>query len=175
MSKSAQEEAEGFISDIHAGEVDKDSYSWPSIDYDDVTTESCRTIFQLLKENSNVRDYADITETPRRQRVARHLNSVIAEREYLPKKRAFDAQICDAALKRDLVPVFDFLRAARRNPGEEFIFPTPAARILSSVVALRVALDKVEDLVMASTDVDATAPDSELGDPNITLVEDQER
>ncbi|KAJ6532447.1 hypothetical protein B0H19DRAFT_1272730 [Mycena capillaripes] len=113
MPKSAQEKAEGFIFHIHVGNVVKDSDSWPSIYYDDVATETCRTIFQLVGENANVRDYADITETPCRQRVARHLDSVIAEREYLSKKRASDAQTYDAASKRDLVLVFDFLRAAR--------------------------------------------------------------
>ncbi|KAF7334924.1 hypothetical protein MVEN_02242100 [Mycena venus] len=170
MPKSAQQEAEAFILDICEGEVDKNSYSWPSIDFDQVSTETCKTIFELVGKDPEVRDYADVTETPRRERIARHLGSVIIEREFLIKNRAFTAQNCDAALKRDLEPIFNFLRAARRSPAEQFIFPTPTPRILASIAALRVALDKIEDLVVGSSDEDATAPDSDVEDPNITLV-----
>jgi hypothetical protein len=132
--------------------------------------ETCKTIFALIGKSSELRSYEDVTETPRRDRNARHLDSVISERESFAKNRAFTAQMLDEALDAGLLPVHKFLRAARRSPGEQFIFPDPEARILASINVLRDALDRVEEMVVGNSDKDATAPESANEDPDVMLV-----
>jgi hypothetical protein len=69
-----------------------------------------------------------------------------------------------------MATVFNFLRAARRNAEEHFVFPDPEHRVLASLNALRHALKNVEDMVRGSSDVDGTASDSEAEDPDTTKV-----
>ena len=82
----------------------------------------------------------------------------------------FDAQSLDERLRNNLDPIFKFLRAARRSTDEEFIFPYPEQRILVSLNAVRAILHSIEDMVVGNSDLDATAPDSDDGDPDATKV-----
>ncbi|KAJ7909539.1 hypothetical protein B0H13DRAFT_1877593 [Mycena leptocephala] len=168
MSTSrSQEEAEAFLVDLdlNNGDIHKAGYQWQSIDYKEVSTETCEAILSLTGGKTNVRGYAPvIPETPRHQQIGRHVDAVLAERQYFVKQRVFAAQNLDECLRKDLEPVFNFLRAARRSPDEHIIFPDTERRILVSLDAVRATLAKVEDMVIGNSDLDATSPDSEAGD-----------
>ncbi|KAJ6632071.1 hypothetical protein B0H10DRAFT_1937779 [Mycena sp. CBHHK59/15] len=150
MSKaiySSQEEAEAFLADLIAmnnGCIDKASYKWPSIDYKEVSMETCQAIFSLLGEKTNVLSYAQvIPETPRHQQIGRHLDAVLAECQYFAKQHVFAAQTLDECLKKDLEPIFNFLRAACRSPDEHFNFPAPEHSILPRPLLLPHCLFKL--------------------------------
>ncbi|KAJ6592452.1 hypothetical protein B0H19DRAFT_1055176 [Mycena capillaripes] len=149
-SLSQQEEAEVLILALQAmnkGQIDKD-----------------RTLLSLTGK-PQTRGFADVApETPSHERVARHIDAVLATRQYFAKKRIFAAQGLEDRLKQDLESVYRFLRAARRSQEEHFIFPDPEERILRTLDDIRGALAKVEDMVVGNSDIDATAPDSEAGD-----------
>ncbi|KAJ6593287.1 hypothetical protein B0H19DRAFT_1246080 [Mycena capillaripes] len=174
MAPSPQEEAELLIEEIRAinkGQIDKEGFTWPSFDYDQVSTETCQALLALIGKPTKIRAHTDITATPRHERIARHLDSVLATRQYFAKKRAFDAQNLNDCLSKDLEPIFNFLRAARRSAEEQFTFPDAEHTILHSLNAVRKALDRVEDMVIGSGDLEETAPDTEDGDPDATRVD----
>ncbi|KAJ7693969.1 hypothetical protein B0H17DRAFT_1178854 [Mycena rosella] len=173
---SPQEEAESLIKDISSinkGKLDSDSYKWPVIDYDHVSTVTCETILALINPTvPKFRGYDHVTpETPRKKQIARELDYVIADRKMLAARRVFRAQALDQTIQAKLASILRFLRSARRTETEEFNFPSSEEALLGNLRDLRRALDEVEDMVRENTDGDFTEPSTEWGDADATRVE----
>ncbi|KAJ7465846.1 hypothetical protein B0H11DRAFT_2284786 [Mycena galericulata] len=175
MSQAAQKEAEALIKDIRAmdkGIIKEASYNWPLIDYHQVATKTCETIGSLLDNEAKARRYNQvIPETPQRQRIARQMNAIVAERQHLAAKRVFDAQVLDERLKNNMENIYEFLRTARRTRNEQFTFPNGPDEVLGSLASVRAALNAVEDMVAGNMDLDETEADSEVEDPDTTRVD----
>ncbi|KAF8153592.1 hypothetical protein K438DRAFT_1777963 [Mycena galopus ATCC 62051] len=165
---SAQEEAKGLIAELLVLEkagINGDSIDWPAIDYGQVSTETCQELFNLVEKTVEVRGPAEpVLETPRQVQIARQLDAVLIERQYLAKKRVLMAQTLDEQIRRDLVPITDFLRVARRNNSEHFAFPHHKKKLLESLASMEEALYQVADMVRGEDDMDETEPDTEAGD-----------
>ncbi|KAJ7115738.1 hypothetical protein C8R44DRAFT_739486 [Mycena epipterygia] len=164
---TCQQEAERLIADLRAikkGDIDKKSYQWPSIDYDQVSTETCQELCTLLAKTTHVRGYRVVTpETPRHVKITRHINAVLAEREYLVKRRILAAQALDERIRGNMEPIFRFLRIARRTQGEQFTFPNEEPQLLQCLGTLRAALSGVEDMIRGQSDLEETARDRGWG------------
>ncbi|KAJ6456836.1 hypothetical protein DFH09DRAFT_1115987 [Mycena vulgaris] len=169
-----QQMADAFINDIrriNGGKLNRDSYKWPTIDYDQVSTETCKEIRALIGDQPQYRGYSPVTpETPRHEKIRRKLGLVLTEREYLVKKRVDMAQTIPEDISKHLEPVHQFLRAARRTDAEQINFPDTPQHLLRHINAVRKALDAVEDMVIGCIDADVTEPDSEF-DGDVTRVE----
>jgi hypothetical protein len=153
-------------------------FEWPSIDYEQVDTETCQKIFSLVGTQKTIDspDYRNVVpETPQHVQIARHIDSILMERQYRAKKRVFAAQTLDERIRKDLEPIFDFLRAARRTGTEHFTFPHPKHKLLQNLASAEQALYTIADMVRGNEDIDldATEPDSEPGDTTL-LVEEGE-
>ncbi|KAJ6528275.1 hypothetical protein DFH09DRAFT_1186064, partial [Mycena vulgaris] len=155
---SPQQEAEGLIEDITQGHHDTARYKWPDIDYEQVSTPTCRTVLDLIDGgNTKYRGYDTVTpETPRKERIARQIDSVLADRIQLVKKRKFMAQNLDDSLNKNLKFIFTFLRAARRSDREQINFPHSPETLMQSLASAQRALAEVAEMVHGNTDLDET-------------------
>ncbi|KAJ7735357.1 hypothetical protein B0H16DRAFT_1695671 [Mycena metata] len=174
---SHQEEAERLgreLEILNKGKLEESSFDWPMIDYSQVSTNTCKEVFQLLRTrppSTAARKTTSVPETPRRVRMARELDYVLSERVSLAKKRAVDAQNLEELIKIQLPTLFRWLTAARRTTDEHFVFPEPEYAVLKSLRAVKNAMSTMEDMVIGQSDLDATDADTEAGDPDETRVE----
>ncbi|KAJ7077076.1 hypothetical protein C8R44DRAFT_896403 [Mycena epipterygia] len=123
-----------------------------------------------MPKKTGVRGYTVVApETPRHVQIARHVNAVLAERDYLVKKRILAAQVLDDRIRTSLEPIFRFLRVARRSQEEQFTFPNEEPQLLHSLTAMRMALSAVEDMIRGHSDLDETEPETENGEGDVTL------
>ncbi|KAJ7479922.1 hypothetical protein FB451DRAFT_1172005 [Mycena latifolia] len=170
-----EQEAEALIADIikmNKGHLDRHSYSWPSINYDQVSTETCETISSLINKKVPARGYLPVTpDTPRPVRIVRQINSLVTQRRYLTSKHIHNAQTLDEHIRKDLEPVFKFLRAAHRSETEQFNFPDPPNTLLEKLGHVRKALNDVEEMVRGNEDLDQTEASTDAGDPDETKVD----
>ncbi|KAJ7889906.1 hypothetical protein B0H14DRAFT_3126892 [Mycena olivaceomarginata] len=98
----------------------------------------------------------------RQRQIARQIDCVITERIYFAKKRVLTAQNLEERIKKDLVPIFAFLQAARRSGTEQFTFPHAKHSLLQTLASIEESLYTVADMVRGHDDPDGTEPDSEL-------------
>ncbi|KAJ7825990.1 hypothetical protein B0H14DRAFT_2596189 [Mycena olivaceomarginata] len=118
------------------------SYEWPSINYRQVSSQTCSAIAELIKTNEHHR--------------------------YLPaakncvKKRVFKVQNLDDTMKANIEVISRFLCATHRDKHEQFAFPDGPA-LLGSLHAVQQALNAVETMARGDEveDPDATEPDSD--------------
>jgi hypothetical protein len=62
-------------------------FEWLSIDYRQVSTETCQELFRLVEKDINIGAYTESTpETPRQQQIAQQIDCVITEHLYFAKK-----------------------------------------------------------------------------------------
>lgn len=135
-----------------------------------MSTETCTTLYSLLAKNTPVRGYRVVTpETPRRVKITRHVDAILAERAYLMKRRVLAAQALDERIKTHIEPIFRFLRVARRTQSEQFTFPNEEHELMHSLMVLRTALSGVEDMIRGQSDLDETELETEDEDADITL------
>ncbi|KAJ7934625.1 hypothetical protein B0H13DRAFT_1854928 [Mycena leptocephala] len=113
-------------------------------------------------------------ETPRRVRIAREIDCVLAKRVYLGKQHVTNAQYLGAQMKACLPPILRFLEAARRTADEQFLFPDTEITVLESLHAVRGAIDAIEDMVRTNRDLDGTEQDTDAGDAEKTRIEGNE-
>ncbi|KAJ7144086.1 hypothetical protein C8R44DRAFT_725072 [Mycena epipterygia] len=167
--RSPQERAEAIIEDAQKGNLVGDS--WPSIDYRQVSTETCQKLSSLVGSNSQAPGHLHADpQTPRHQQIAQQIDFVLAEHEYLAKKCVFAAQTLDGQIRMDLEPIYKFLRAAHRTDTEQFDFPDTDRSVLARIASVRGALDEVEDMVMGNSDLAISEDNTEAEDPDATRV-----
>jgi hypothetical protein len=149
------------------------SYEWPSIDYRQVSSQTCSAISELITTNMR-RGYSPVVpETPQRVRIRRELDVVVIGRKNRVKKRVLKAQNLDDTMKANIEVISRFLRAARRDECEQFAFPDGPA-LLDSLHAVRQALNAVETMARGDEveDPDSTEADSDDSeDADTTKVE----
>jgi hypothetical protein len=99
--------------------------------------------------------------SPQHVQIARYIDSILMERQYQAKRTVFAAQTLKKRIRKDLKPIFDFLRAARRTGTEHFTFPHSKHKLLQNLASAEQALYTVADMVRGSEDIDldATEPD----------------
>ncbi|KAJ7734609.1 hypothetical protein B0H16DRAFT_1892435 [Mycena metata] len=173
---SHQEEAERLARELEVlnkGKLDDSQFNWPTINYKQVSTDTCSDVFRLLGTqplSAASSKTALVPDTPHRVRMAREIDYILLERAFAARKRVIEAQNLESLIKAQLETVFRFLRAARRTTDEQFSFPDAEAVVLRSLHALRYAVDAIEDMVSGNSDLDVTDADTEAGDPDETRV-----
>ncbi|KAJ7125726.1 hypothetical protein C8R43DRAFT_958412 [Mycena crocata] len=105
----------------------------------------------------------DPTSCESRVRIAREIDCVVATRKAEVAQRRIRAQKLNDSLKENLKPVFRFLRSARRTDTERFNFPCEPKDLLEIIKSTQKGLEQVEDMLMASTDLDVTENESNNG------------
>ncbi|KAJ7739265.1 hypothetical protein DFH07DRAFT_840383 [Mycena maculata] len=166
MARTSEAEAKGLIEAIIAinkGQLDEASYNWQSINYKQVSSETCAIIASLIQRPPN-RGYLPVSpETPHRVRIAREVDFVVAGRQRRVKQRVFDAQNLDDQIKANIEVISRFLRVARRDEREEFTFPDCPGpdKLLGSLQAVRRALNGVETIVRGQQDLEETESDTD--------------
>ncbi|KAJ7822756.1 hypothetical protein B0H13DRAFT_1919978 [Mycena leptocephala] len=175
MSHNAQAEAKSLLEQLVLlnkmnMEQSDNALDWPMVDYNQVPTQTCTAVLGLL--NKHVAPTAP--ETPRRVRIAREIDCVLAKRVYLGKQRVTNAQYLGAQMKACLPPILRFLEAACRTADEQFLFPDTEITVLESLHAVRGAIDAIEDMVRTNRDLDGTEQDTDAGDAEKTRIEGNE-
>ncbi|KAJ6602963.1 hypothetical protein B0H10DRAFT_1958032 [Mycena sp. CBHHK59/15] len=93
-----------------------------------------------------------------REKIARRIDLHLAVRNLDTSQRIVRAQDLEDSIRDDLQPLYNFLRAARRNESR---FPDPARSLLESLACVRKALDDIEEMVKGNADFEVTEPDSD--------------
>ncbi|KAJ7121948.1 hypothetical protein C8R43DRAFT_1032637, partial [Mycena crocata] len=148
------------------------SHGWIELDYDYVSTATCEEIHGLIYKQAKYRGFsANGPVTPPRVELAWKIDAVITQRRADESRRALDSQNLAKLIAINMVPINNFLRAARRADHQDVNFPLPANQLLNHLNTLRQALTKVEQLIGGNADADFTEPDTEYGDADETRVE----
>ncbi|KAJ7135055.1 hypothetical protein C8R43DRAFT_1132965 [Mycena crocata] len=175
----AQADAEEFrraLTRISAGKISADSYVWPapdSIDYAQVSAKTCKDLLDLLrgtKKVKRVRKELGVRppETPVKEQIARHIDYHLTEKEYLAAKRRLEAPGLDETLRISLMPIFDFLQAARQVTTE-MVYPHTKLQLQGALSNVREALDEMEDMMNKNKDAGSETESDE--DADTTLVD----
>ncbi|KAJ7796409.1 hypothetical protein B0H14DRAFT_2560765 [Mycena olivaceomarginata] len=155
------------LGEMNKGTFDENSYSWPDIDYEQLSTQTCTKISELIGKPA-----AMTPHTPQRVRIRRELDAVVTKRAHRTSKRVLDSQKLNEALKSNMDVIYDFLRAARRDDREYFAFSAGPDTVLASLEAVRKAADAVEQMVGDIEDIDPDLTESDSDDEaNTTKVE----
>ncbi|KAJ7169184.1 hypothetical protein C8R43DRAFT_1155638 [Mycena crocata] len=158
-----QKEAEALIEHIHSVKDAK-------LDQD---IESClRGNPCLIYKQAKYRGFsANGPVTPPRVELARKIDAIITQRRADESRQALDSQNLAKLIARNMVPIDNFLRAARRADHQDVNFPILAIQLLNHLHILHNALTKVEEMVSGNEDADFTEPDTEYNDEDRTRVE----
>ncbi|KAJ7849459.1 hypothetical protein B0H13DRAFT_1906140 [Mycena leptocephala] len=141
------------------GNIDRGS-QWDRINFAEVSTESCITVNNLLRQNGttvmNPGNSYTVPETPHREKMARRIDVQLARRALRTSERILSAQEMDESIAANIPPLTKFLRAARQT---ELRFPTSAEGLLKNIALLRENLDDMEEIIMGHVDFEVTEAD----------------
>ncbi|KAJ6467668.1 hypothetical protein C8R47DRAFT_1303328 [Mycena vitilis] len=141
-----------------------DNYDLPEdIDYKYVSEKTATNIFRLIarKTSTKLENGAAMPKTPRRMRIARRIDYVLARRRMDTAQRIEDAQRARDQLDANLGRVYEFLWAARQ-PGQEVDFPVADyPRLVDRLAKLRKVIGNIEKMAKSALDGEATDPESD--------------